>query len=138
MAFSVNDMKKFCKEKGYAFRAASLFGGIGKNDSGKWDFTIEANGKKYACKVLTTPADAERVYFKHVGGDYITVKSASGDADYLWVAPKAEDDVCGVLLLDRDLPATELSKNSVVTVTAGSSVYGCRVYTPATAAKLFA
>lgn len=140
MTFSMGEIKKICKERGCAFRAASLFG-ISKNDSGKCDFYVEAADAAYAVKVLTVGEDAERVYFKNVGG-YITVKGASGETDYLWKEPcftakmGGSKEPIGILLLDRDVPATELSKNCAVTVTSGAKVFGCRVYTPSAFVKL--
>ena len=140
MTFSMGEIKKLCKERGYAFRAASLFG-ISKNDSGKCDFFVETADSVYAVKVLTLGEGAERVYFQNVGG-YITVKGASGETDYLWNQPdfaakvNGPKHVIGVLLLDREAAATELSKNRVVTVTPGATAFGCRVYTPSAFAKL--
>ena len=140
MIFSMGEIKKICKASGYTFRAASMFG-ISKNDSGKCDFYVETADVTYAVKVLTLGEDAERVYFKNVGG-YITVKGASGETDYLWKAPdftaKANDgkETVGILLLDREAAVTELSKNRVVTVTSGATAFGCRVYTPAAFVKL--
>ena len=140
MTFSMGEFKKMCKERGISFRAASLFG-ISKNDSGKCDFYVELPDLTYAVKVLTLGDGAERVYFQNVGG-YITVKSAAGATDYLWKKPdftaKADGTkpVCAVLLLDSDVPATELSKNCAVTVSAGASAFGCRVHTPASFVKL--
>ncbi|MBQ4599020.1 MAG: hypothetical protein IJB19_03835 [Clostridia bacterium] len=140
MTFSMGEIKKLCKERGYTFRAASLFG-ISKNDSGKCDFFVETADTVYAVKVLTLGEDAERVYFQNVGG-YITVKGASGETDYLWNKPdfaaKASGikPAVGILLLDRDAAATELSKNRVVTVTPGAMAFGCRVHTPSSFAKL--
>lgn len=136
----MSEIKKICKERGYAFRAASLFG-ISKNDSGKCDFYIELPEITYAVKVLTLGEAAERVYFKNVGG-YITVKSAAGETDYLWKKPdftaKADKNkpVTGILLLDSAVPATEMSKNCVVTVSAGALAFGCRVHTPDSFVKL--
>ena len=140
MTFSMGEIKKLCKERGYTFRAASLFG-ISKNDSGTCDFFVETADTVYAVKVLTLGEDAERVYFQNVGG-YITVKGASGETDYLWNKPdfaaKASGikPAVGILLLDRDAAATELSKNRVVTVTPGAMAFGCRVHTPSSFAKL--
>ncbi len=140
MTFSMGEIKKLCKERGYTFRAASLFG-ISKNDSGKCDFFFETADTAYAVKVLTLGEDAEHVYLKHVGG-YITVRGASGETDYLWKQPdftaKAgiTKPTVGILLLDRDAAVTELFKNSVVTVTPGAMAFGCRVYTPAAFVKL--
>lgn len=140
MTFSMGEIKKLCKERGYTFRAASLFG-ISKNDSGKCDFFVETTDAVYAVKVLTLGEDAERVYFKNIGG-YITVKGASGETDYLWKEPdfavkaSSEKITVGILLLDRDAAATELSKNRAVTVTPGANAFGCRVYTPSAFVKL--
>ena len=140
MTFSMGEIKKICKDRGYTFRAASLFG-ISKNDSGKCDFFVETEKIVYAVKVLALGAGAERVYFKNVGG-YITVKGASGETDWLWKEPnftaKANDakPTVGILLFDCDAAATELSKNRVVTVTPGATAFGCRVYTPSAFVKL--
>lgn len=140
MTFSMGEIKKLCKERGYAFRAASLFG-ISKNDSGKCDFFVETADTVYAVKVLTLGEGAERVYFRNVGG-YITVKGASGETDYLWNKPdfaakaSGTKSAVGVLLFDRDAAATELSKNRVVTVTPGATAFGCRIYTPSAFEKL--
>ena len=135
MTFSMGEIKKLCKERGYTFRAASLFG-ISKNDSGKCDFYVETADVTYAVKVLTLGEDAERVYFKNVGG-YITVKGASGETDYLWKAPEfaakasGEKQTVGILLLDRAVGVTELFKNAAVTVSVGAKAFGYPVYTPA-------
>ena len=140
MTFSMGAIKQICKEKNYAFRAASLFG-ISKNDSGRCDFYVETADAYFAVKVFSTGADAQRVYFKNVGG-YVTVRSADGDTDYLWVKPdfsaKGETDkpIRAVLLLDHDVPALALSKNRAETVTAGTLVFDCRVYTPTAFLKL--
>lgn len=128
MAFSVSDIKKLCKEKNYGFRAGSLFG-ITKNDSGKCDFTVETPVATYAVKVIAV-GDAERVYFHNVGS-YISVKGKSV-ADYMWIAPKFPENAVRILLLDADVPSTEISKNAATTVTTGASVFGCKVYTPST------
>ena len=137
MAFSVGDIKKLCKEKNYGFRAGSLFG-ITKNDSGKCDFWVETADATYAVTVITVGDDAERVYFYNVGG-YVSVKGASV-SDYMWVAPnfaaKAAGETVNVILLGRDVAATEISKNAATTVTNGATVFGCKVYTPAAFAKL--
>ena len=132
MAFSIGDMKKLCKEKNIGFRAGSLFG-LTKNDSGKCDFFAETADTVYAVKVLTLGADAERVYFYNVG-NYISVKGKTV-TDYMWVRPnftvKSEKPCVPVLLLDGEVAATEISKNAATTVTNGSTVFGCKVYTPA-------
>lgn len=133
MAFSVSDIKKLCKEKNYDFHGGSLFG-ITKNDSGKCDCTVKTPSQTYAVKVITVGADAERVYFYNVGG-YISVKGKSVD-DYMWVAPKFPEDTVKVLLLDEEVPSIEISKNAATTVTAGATVFGCKVYTPAAFVKL--
>lgn len=142
MAFSMSEIKKLCKDYGHTFRAASLFG-ISKNDSGKCDFFVETPAALYAVKVLTLGADAERVYFKHVGG-YITVKGTTEETDYLWCEPdfsartSGDKPVVGILLLDGDVAATELAKNRATTVTAGAKVFGMRVHTPSSFVKLLA
>lgn len=136
MAISLGGIKKLCKEKAYAFRAASLFG-IGKNDSGKCDFYVETPDTYYAVKVLTLGEDARRVYFYRVGG-YFTVRGGDGDADYMWVRPDFPTEApngkrCeGLLLLDGEVPALEIGKGSATTVTPGGRAFDCRVYTPAT------
>ncbi len=132
MAFSVNDIKKLCKEKNYGYRAGSLFG-VTKNDSGKCDFTVETPGAIYAVKVIAV-GDAERVYFCNVGG-YISVKGKEV-CDYMWVEPKFPENAVRVLLLDADVPSTELSKNAATTVTVGATAFGCKVYTPSSFAAL--
>lgn len=136
----MGELKKFCKENGFALRAG-LFG-ISKNDSGKCDIYIETPKHGYSVKVLTVGDDAERIYFKNVGG-YITVKGKSGESDFLWVRPSFEAKVkdkplTEVLLLDNDIPATELSKNCAVTVPAGCKAFGCTVHTPTSFIKLLA
>ena len=132
MAFSVSDIKKLCKEKGYGYHAGSLFG-ITKNDSGKCDLIVETPAATYAVKVITV-GDAEHVYFCNVGG-YISVKGKE-TADYMWVEPKFPADAVRVLLLDAEIPSTELSKNAATTVTAGANVFGCKVYTPSAFVRL--
>ncbi len=140
MSISLGSIKKLCKEKNCAFRAASLFG-VGKNDSGKCDFYVETSDACYAVKVITLGEDAQRVYFFRVGG-YFTVKGTSGDTDYMWVRPdfptegNAGKPCVGLLLLDREVPALELAKGSVTTVTPGGRAFDCRVYTPSTFEKL--
>lgn len=140
MAISLGGIKKLCKEKGYAFRAASLFG-IGKNDSGKCDFYVETPDTYYAVKVLTLGEDAHRVYFHRVGG-YLTVKGEGGDSDYMWVRPDFPAEgpngkpCVGLLLLDGEVPTLEIGKGCVTTVTPGSRAFDCKVYTPATFEKL--
>lgn len=139
MTFSMGDFKKLCKEKGLTLRAG-LFG-VSKNDSGKCDFAVETADTCYLVKVFAVGDDAERVYFKKVGG-YVTVKTARGSDDFLWVSPAFESKMCAgkknikVLLLDNDVAATYLAKNSAVTVTPGASVFGCNVYTPSSFVKL--
>ena len=85
MAVSLGEIKKMCREKGGAFRAASLFG-ISKNDSGKYDFTVATASAAYAVKVLTLGEGAARVYFYRDRG-YFTVYGAADETDYMWVAP---------------------------------------------------
>ncbi len=132
MTFSMGELKKLCKENGYAIHTG-LFG-VSKNDSGKCDIYIETPEMGYSVKVFSVAEDAERVYFKRVGG-YVTVKSTSGSSDYLWVEPQMSDKAKGkkalkVLLLTEDVPATELSKNCVVTVPCGCKAFNCIVHTP--------
>lgn len=140
MTLTMHDVKQICKEKKYAFRAASLFG-ISKNDSGRCDFYVETADAYFAVKVFSTGERAQRVYFKNVGG-YVTVRAEDGDTDYLWVKPdfsakdKTAKPIRGILLLDHDVPALVLSKNRSETVTAGTDVFGCRVYTPSAFLKL--
>ena len=134
MAVSLGEIKKMCREKGGAFRAASLFG-ISKNDSGKYDFTVATASAAYAVKVLTLGEDAQRVYFYRDRG-YFTVKTAAGDEDYMWVRPNFPEAEGGkpctpVLLLDGEVPALEIGRGSATTVTSGARVFDCRVYTPA-------
>ncbi|MBE6680218.1 MAG: hypothetical protein E7598_06840, partial [Ruminococcaceae bacterium] len=80
MTFSVGDFKKFCKEKGYGVRTP-LFG-VSKNDSGKCDIFVETDDTLYSVKVFSVGSDAERIYFKKVGG-YVTVKGKNGETDYM-------------------------------------------------------
>ena len=140
MDFSIGDFKKYCKENGLALRTG-LFG-ISKNDSGKCDMYIEKDNVVYSVKVFTLDEGAERIYFKNAGG-YITVKHAHGESDYMWVKPNFEAKTdqnkinVGILLLDKDIAATELAKNSAVTVTAGAKAFGCVVHTPSSFMKLF-
>ena len=105
MAVSLGEIKKMCREKGGAFRAASLFG-ISKNDSGKYDFTVATASAAYAVKVLTLGEGAARVYFYRDRG-YFTVYGAADETDYMWVAPNFPESEGGkpctpVLLLDGD------------------------------------
>ena len=140
MAFSLGEFKKFCKENGLAVRT-SLFG-ISKNDSGKCDIYVETDDTLYAVKVFAVGDDAERIYFKKVGG-YITVKGKSGETDYMWVKPNFEAKQSavkknvGILLLDSDIAASYLAKNSVMTVCAPANVFDCTVHTPTSFMKLF-
>ena len=140
MAFSVGEFKKFCKEKGYGIRT-SLFG-VSKNDSGKCDVYVETDDTLYCVKVFSVGNDAERIYFKKVGG-YVTVKSSSGETDYMWVKPDFESKKhptkknVGVLLVDNDIAASYLAKNSAMVVTPASKVFECVFHTPASFMKLF-
>ena len=140
MAFSVGEFKKFCKENGFSVRT-SLFG-VSKNDSGKCDIYVETEDTLYAVKVFALGDGAERVYFKNVGG-YITVKGSRGERDYMWVKPNFEAKKSstkknvGVLLLDSDVAASYLAKNSAMTVTAPAKVFDCTVHTPTSFMKLF-
>ncbi len=140
MAFSVGEFKKFCKENGYGIRT-SLFG-VSKNDSGKCDIYVETADTLYSVKVFSVGDDAERIYFKKVGG-YITVKGTCGETDYMWVKPNFEAKQSstkknvGILLLDRDIAASYLAKNSVMTVIAPANVFECTVHTPTSFMKLF-
>lgn len=139
MAVSLGEMKKLCRERGCAFRAASLFG-IGKNDSGKCDFFVTAGDRAYAVKVLSLGEGAARVYFYRDRG-YFTVTGAAGETDCMWVRPnfpatEADKPCTPVLLLDGEVPALEIGRGSATTVTAGARVFDCRVYTPASFAKL--
>lgn len=140
MAFSLSEFKKFCKENGYSIRT-SLFG-ISKNDSGKCDIYVETEDTLYSVKVFAVGDDAERIYFKNVGG-YITVKGKSGETDYMWVMPNFEAKQSsgkknvGILLVDHDIAASYLAKNSVMTVTAPAKVFDCTVHTPTSFMKLF-
>lgn len=133
MTFSIGEFKKTCKENGFALRAG-LFG-VSKNDSGKCDFTVEVGDTCYCVKVFAVGDGAERVYFKNAGG-YVTVKCADASSDFVWVKPAFESkheagkNNVDVLLLDNDVPSTYIAKNMAVTVTAGASVFGCKVYTP--------
>ena len=140
MTITLSDIKKLCKEKGISFRAASLFG-VSKNDSGKFDCYIEGNDCVYAVKFITLFSGATHACFNNVGGGYISAKGASSAEDYMWVplmAAKADGKtVVPVLLLDRDVIVTARAKNSATTVTAGATVFGCKVYTPSTFVKLF-
>ncbi|MBQ4557315.1 MAG: hypothetical protein IJA60_06695 [Clostridia bacterium] len=134
MTFSMGELKKFCKENGFTLRAG-LFG-ISKNDSGKCDIYIETPKSGYSVKVIAVGDDAERIYFKKIGG-YITVKGKSGETDYMWVHPAFDAKAANqVLLLDHDIAATELSKNCAVTVPAGCKAFGCTVHTPSSFLKL--
>lgn len=141
MTFSIGEFKKFCKENGYSVRTG-LFG-VSKNDSGKCDVYVETDDTVYAVKVFTVGEGAERVYFKKAGG-YVTVKSAGGESDYLWVKPDFDAKASGgkknvgILLLSDDVAATYLAKNSATTVTAGAKVFDTAVYTPTAFMKLFA
>lgn len=139
MAISLGELKKICKERGDAFRAASIFG-IGKNDSGRCDFFVTTEHAAYAVKVLTLGADVVRVYFYRDRG-YFTVKRASGEEDFMWVRPQFPETEDGkpcvpVLLLDSAVPALEIARGSAVTVTPGATAFSCRVYTPLTFEKL--
>lgn len=139
MAISLGELKKICKERGDTFRAASIFG-IGKNDSGKCDFFVTTEHAAYAVKVLTLGADALRVYFYRDRG-YFTVKRASGEEDFMWVCPQFPQTEGGkpcvpVLLLDSAVPALELARGSVVTVTPGAMALSCRMHTPTSFEKL--
>ena len=141
MVFSVGEFKKFCKENGYGVRT-SLFG-ISKNDSGKCDIYVETEDTLYSVKVFALGDDAERIYFKKVGG-YITVKGKGGETDYMWEKPNFEAKKStakknvGVLLLDCDVAASYLAKNSVMTLSAPANVFDCTVHTPTSFMKLFA
>ena len=140
MDFSIGDFKKFCKENGLTLRTG-LFG-VSKNDSGRCDMYVETADTLYSVKVFTLDDGAERIYFKNVGG-YITVKHSKGESDYMWVKPNfdAKSDGnkknVGILLLDKDVAATELAKNSAVTVTSGATVFGCVIHTPSSFMRLF-
>ncbi|MBQ4150457.1 MAG: hypothetical protein IJC81_01460 [Clostridia bacterium] len=140
MTFSIGDFKKFCNENGFAFRKR-LFG-ISKNDSGKCDMFVETDDTLYSVKVFKLGEGAERVYFKSVGG-YVTVKANGGETDYMWVRPDFEAKQSNVkknvfvLLLESDVAASYLAKNSATTVTAGAKVFDCVVHTPTSFAKLF-
>lgn len=140
MAFSIGEFKKFCKGSNIALKTG-LFG-VSKNDSGKCDMYVETADTAYAVKVLTLDSGANRVYFRNVGG-YITVKHSGGESDYMWVKPNFDAKAVsgkknvGVILLDSEVPATYLAKNSATTVTAGSTVFGCTVHTPSSFMKLF-
>lgn len=141
MTITLGDIKKLCKEKGVSFRAASLFG-ASKIDSGKCDLFIETADKYYAVKLMQVGDAAERVYFNSLGGGYISVKEKNSVSDYAWVKPNFDKNTSGketvcVLLLDSDVPATLVAKNSAMVVTSGAGAFGCKVYTPSAFVKLF-
>ncbi len=140
MTITFGELKKICKEKGVAFRAAGLFG-ASKNDSGKCDCYIETADKVYAVKFISLGNDADFVKFNNAGGGYVSVKGENGTSDFMWVAPKAtvkaDKPIDTVLLLDSDVICTYKAKNSAVTVTSGSAVFGYKVYTPSGFLKLF-
>ena len=53
-----------------------------------------------------------------------------------YFAAKAAGETVNVILLSKDVAATEISKNAATTVTNGATVFGCKVYTPSAFAKL--